>query len=1101
MPKVKKTLKDIIIADPVYNPECSRCQCSKKTLNICTEGVGDYKPLMLVDTSPSIPEDDVGDIYTNPGAMFLRDELLPRAGLSEDDIRFTYAVKCVNSKPSIPAILQCYSYLEAEVKKHKPKVIGVMGNVALASVLWFAYKKADKKDAKVSGIMKWRGKAIWHREFNCWVIPMTSPTFLWNKDLNGLTYDTEKAISDLELMNEYCNNDYPVAPYPKNTVISTPKQALAVIRKCEEAGVFSYDIETGGKGEERKYIIGCSFAVSETQGWYMHIDTLMEDPVVFHQYIKLLRNPKHLKIMHNMAFEARVHSGESWSIYTRNCWDTMIGAQMLDENFPCNLKDLSWVFTSYGGYDFELDLYKKAHKIKEDYSEIPFELISKYGGLDATSTFTLYVQQKKKLRTAGLLPLFSKITMPARAVASRAEVNGFRVDREWVEYLIDTGDAVKHKLEESIYGCAGRKFNINSGTQLQAVLFKDLKLKPLRKTKTGYSVDAKSIDYCAEQKNGEVAQYLSDYSYLKTMIGTHAKQAITFSGLDGRVHTNFNFTGTVTGRLSCLAKGTLIVTNKGCIPIEDVKAGMLTISHKGVVRRIDQLIDQGVRPVYKLTIGRDRDIFCTTDHKFYTPDGWVEAKDVRELYYVNIKDAYERCRISGKCSENVCWDGLKTNCNSNCKGIGHNSAECERGFTESINEGSVSSRKSNKVFSIQDCWEKLYDRAKRRRPSQLEGSTSRWLWLFSFKCRWQTLFLSQDNNGTNVRHTPGRFRQFISGASYRWQSFKQSKGQFGTMHKSRAYQVTPQVERVKAFTFVGEIQVFDLTVDVDESFVANGFLVHNCSKPSLQNVPNDGFLRSMYIASEGRQLLEADLKSAELVYLAVVSGEEFFLRAFREGRDLHADTYNLVMGLPEDNKPTKAERLIAKRVNFGLVYGISAVGLSKILGLPVEEIEDFMYRYFKMLPAVASYLDWSDKFVIEHGYVMSLFNRKRHLPDAQRDDEYAVARACRQGKNAPIQSGASDYTQNGIVRVDRAMRKMKADSDIVHTVHDCVIIDAVEPEIDDLKDMVTIAFETPLKILPVRMRVEIETMTRWGSGNDSRVKKIFESVGYKVGGR
>jgi len=156
----------------------------------------------------------------------------------------------------------------------------------------------------------------------------------------------------------------------------------------------------------------------------------------------------------------------------------------------------------------------------------------------------------------------------------------------------------------------------------------------------------------------------------------------------------------------------------------------------------------------------------------------------------------------------------------------------------------------------------------------------------------------------------------------------------------------------------------------------------SCSNPSLHNVPRDRLIRTMYIASPGHVLTEADLKSAELAYLAAESGEETFLRAFEEGLDLHAETAKLVLGL--DREPTNEERQSAKAINFGLVYGMTEYGLARRLGITLEEAEQFIEDYFDN-----GYLTIQNATI--HGDVYD-FNASLHYAG---DVDAALRRACR----------------------------------------------------------------------------------------------------------
>jgi len=240
-------------------------------------------------------------------------------------------------------------------------------------------------------------------------------------------------------------------------------------------------------------------------------------------------------------------------------------------------------------------------------------------------------------------------------------------------------------------------------------------------------------------------------------------------------------------------------------------------------------------------------------------------------------------------------------------------------------------------------------------------------------------------------------------------------------------------------------------------------------------------------------LIEADLKSAELAYLAAESMEEAFIHAFENGLDLHAET---AKGMFNVTKPTAVQRHAAKSVNFGLVYGMTAFGLSKKLKISIEEAEEYIFEYFERFPKIAEYMERLREHAKSKGYVQSLFRRRRRLPMVYSDIDRDLAHALRQAMNAPIQSGAADYTYLGMVRLSRLLKKHKLNAKIVHTVHDCVLVDTPVPEVEIVKRLIKEAFETKISILPVQMKVDIEEGDAWGEHTkESRVYDILKSVG------
>lgn len=261
---------------------------------------------------------------------------------------------------------------------------------------------------------------------------------------------------------------------------------------------------------------------------------------------------------------------------------------------------------------------------------------------------------------------------------------------------------------------------------------------------------------------------------------------------------------------------------------------------------------------------------------------------------------------------------------------------------------------------------------------------------------------------------------------------------------------------------IGKSLVCDLTVANDHSYIANGITHKNSSsEPNLQQVPKtsvDPNIKKQLVAPKGKLYFASDFSQAELRIMAHLSGDETYLRAFREGQDPHlaiaADKY----GVPyeeafkiyddeshPDHKLWKNRRKQAKQIAFGLIYGIGANLLAIKLSDPKagiivtkEEAQKEMDVYFSQHPKLKKFKEKQEKFLRKHGYLLSLFGRKRRLPEIYGSKEEA-AYAVRLALNFPCQSAASDMTLFGSILIYWAMRQGKLPyMDEAATVHDAV---------------------------------------------------------------
>ena len=547
-----------------YNPDCTLCpKMCANTANVCMEGDGSStSDLMIVGEALNEADDEMNLPFMGRSGELLRDELLSAAGIPESKVRFTYAVRCHPLRDKTPTVLEikrCRKYLEAEIRRVRPKVIVAMGNVPLASLMQFFYKgeaeegTAKKQETKVSGITRWQGKLFWLQEFGCWLLPTFTPAMCLLNELKRSTYTSSVVVKDLKRAWKVAKEDTPNFSVPDSILVSDRSRAKVVLDEMWNSGDFAFDIETGGIGRScEKFITGASFSCSESVGYYIPWSVFTDHKPLMSSLTRLLTSKKHYKVMHNGAYEVRIlQMAHGIAINGVRYFDTMIAAHLVDENFSKRLKDLAWIYTNFGGYDIPLEKYRYDNRIREDYSLIPESILYPYAALDAVATWIIYKRLDPLMEYEGVHALFDKIAMPARRVMSDAEINGMRVDLDRAFKLSDLCAKAVERIERDIYRCAGREFNIGSPKQLQEVLYRDMGFTPLKETKTGYSSDAASLEYLSTQPNSEIVQHLLDRSYVNTMTSTHIGQALAYTWPeDGRVHTNYNSTGAVTGRVS-----------------------------------------------------------------------------------------------------------------------------------------------------------------------------------------------------------------------------------------------------------------------------------------------------------------------------------------------------------------------------------------------------------------------------------------------------------------------------------------------------------------------------------------------------------------------
>ena len=227
--------------------------------------------------------------------------------------------------------------------------------------------------------------------------------------------------------------------------------------------------------------------------------------------------------------------------------------------------------------------------------------------------------------------------------------------------------------------------------------------------------------------------------------------------------------------------------------------------------------------------------------------------------------------------------------------------------------------------------------------------------------------------------------------------------------------------------------------------------------PNLQNIPirtEEGRkIRKAFVADKGNVLLSADYSQIELRLLAHVAGIETLRQAFRDGQDIHAMTASEVFGIPvEGMEPAVRSR--AKAINFGIIYGISPFGLARQLAIPQGEAKTYIENYFEKFPGIKDYMETTKTFAREHGYVQTIFGRKCHTPGIADKNPARRNFSERAAINAPLQGAAADIIKRAMIRINPALNQAGLGARMLLQVHDELIFEVPEKELDDTASLV-----------------------------------------------
>ncbi len=253
------------------------------------------------------------------------------------------------------------------------------------------------------------------------------------------------------------------------------------------------------------------------------------------------------------------------------------------------------------------------------------------------------------------------------------------------------------------------------------------------------------------------------------------------------------------------------------------------------------------------------------------------------------------------------------------------------------------------------------------------------------------------------------------------------------------------------------------------------------TEPNLQNIPVrmelGRAIRKVFVPEDGYVFVDADYSQIELRILAHMSGDERLIHAYRDAQDIHAITASEVFHTPL-NEVTSLQRRNAKAVNFGIVYGISAFGLSEDLSISRKEALEYINKYFETYPGVKTFLDEQVALGKEHGFVTTMFGRKRPIPELKSANFMQRSFGERVAMNSPIQGTAADIMKLAMISVDRELRSRNLKSRIVLQVHDELLVESHESEVEEVTELLTSLMKHAAE-LQVALEVEAHRGDNW----------------------
>lgn len=563
-----------------------------------------------------------------------------------------------------------------------------------------------------------------------------------------------------------------------------------------------------------------------------------------------------------------------------------------------------------------------------------------------------------------------------------------------------------------------------------------------------------------------------------------------------------------TGRLSCVAEWTPITVKTRVIgnslrqsldvPIKYVDTDDWVWTHEGRFRRVLKKVTKGLGHMFDVHLSNGNVLTCTADHRLLDSNGqWIPVGDLIDEYLERVGVTTEEPAEGPGPLQKLGLDDDRADCGEAQDNV---SQRLSRDSHAHAGEGAKDSSKAS-LLGVEDGEQEPHERKYGQGTPQLEGRVRRWKRLLDRHTERKAAVRpsSSDGTGTGSGRAPGG----DGGSPHRRQSEEQQPGQPGIGHKGRAQDHSlfagrglPPIEVTEVY-YRGSLEVHDITVEEDESYLACGVLSHNSTDPNLQNIPNvekDKWrMRAAFIAPPKHKLLVHDYNQLEMRLLAAAAREKDMIDIFLRNWDIHMGNASMMMGIPYDelklakkidkevkegDRPAQEltarvlfclhARAAAKNIGFGLNYGMGAAKLANDLGISLQEAVEKIALYKKTYPAVTKFYEEAVNIARQTGYSFTILGRRRNLPGIASSRRDERARAERQAINVEIQGTAADVMKMAQINLDKANLEYRFGCYSLVNIHDELIHqcpdETVEPAQKEIAEWMECPFYLDLDV-------------------------------------
>lgn len=1098
---------------------CRGCPLGKAAATVCMQPDGDPDGLLVVADYPGDEEDKVGRPFVGRSGAYLRSFL----GRHWDGpIMYANAVNCAPSGREVTGeyVAACRGYLAHAVRKARPQRILALGRRGIQGLLG--------RSVPVSSVRRGYAKLL---NTNITEAGDSIPVFFTYNPAAAMRNRLVRMLFEGDVRWSLKADPPDPAWDGVGYLIETVEDSEQACAKLRAAPWFSFDCETAGVMYEPDFRLLCLGAcpVGSDDAYVWPREALLDEEISA-PLKTLLSDPSVPKVGQHLKYDA--HSSRcGLSCVVHNHWgDTRLWRKLQDASvIASDLEVLSELVGMGGmkevinehmaravktiqkeramakkslplpGLDPVLELavkYPEEEPKRFAFGLVPKNVLYRYNARDAVTTTRLGCRLGSALEAnPELHTIWTDIMVDASEGMEQVEAWGIAASRENAQ-LFDS--YVRGKLDEIEARFAKYpNFNPASPPSVGNFLFKELKLTPTKETDTGApSTDKESLKLLSGQH--PVVDDLLEWRRLSKLHGTYAVGVPSYIRSDGRIHPSIKLDGAETGRTSCIAGWCKVRTRRGEVPISEVCVGDEVWTHRERWRRVTSFMRRGVRPVVSLHLGDGNVLTCTTDHRLLGQDGtWVTAGVLAYGCEQGMDEQSIEQRGGGGPLPQLGMFDVREDRGE----VGDTLGECTRGDC-AVHTGSRAEGTSLvEVFCEQNRGEESDAREALRRAPQLEGGVRRRAWLPDNQVQREEALLASCGDDESVGRSSSP--EVGGGSPYRREPEKQQSGKLGTSnqawapaHSLFAGEGQP-CSRVTEAVDGGSVEVYDISVDEDASFMVAGIFAHNCEEPNLQNIARPSTVeakmaRDLFVAPPGRVLLEADFSQLELRVATMLSGDPEMLKIWQEGVDYHQRTAELIAQTAwgiDPSQVTSEHRSQAKTVNFAILYGMAAKTLSRRLNITEREAERILIGVRGRFRAFARWCDEQLHMARTRGHVRTWWAGKpaRRRPllaiankGSSQTDRKAVANAEHAAVNTPIQGTASDYCLASLGSCVKWLRDDFVPAKLVLTVHDSLMFEVD----DDARAIEEVAFNAN------------RIMSSWPSAGKVEVPLV---VDFKVG--